>query len=71
METLKKLVDFLARLPAVARWIAVIGLAVSVSASLIALSSCSVSTRLTGVKTTIDTTHYVIHSYSKNYDKNR
>lgn len=35
------------------------------------LSSCSVGTRLTGTKTTIDTTHYIIHSYTKNYDKNR
>lgn len=35
------------------------------------LLSCQVSTRLVGTKTTIDTAHYVIHSYSKSYDKNR
>ena len=35
------------------------------------LSSCSVGTRLTGTKLTVDTTHYIIHTYTKNYDKNR
>ena len=35
------------------------------------LSSCSVGTRLNGTKVTVDTTHYIIHSYTKNYDKNR
>ena len=34
-------------------------------------SSCSVGTRLNGTKVIVDTTHYIIHSYTKNYDKNR
>lgn len=71
MEKVKQFIELLARLPVVARWVTVVGLAVALSASLIALSSCNVSTRLVGTKTVIDTTHYVIHSYSNNYDKNR
>ena len=35
------------------------------------LLSCSVSTKLNGTKVTVDTTHYIIHSYTKSYDKNR
>lgn len=71
METLKKILSILSKLSTVAKWVVVLALAVAGCAVVLSLTSCAVSTKLTGTKTTIDTTHYIIHSYSKSYDKNR
>lgn len=70
METLKKIVEWLIALKTPYRWIIIILSAVLIAVALLASTSCSVSTKLTGTKVIIDTCHYQINSYTKNYNSN-